>query len=175
MGRDIQTVTVARTTSNSSMSPFSCALLVLVSLCGISAIPKPLPGGTVGYRGVYPQLLKDKSVDYMSAAMKAANLAINDKIFEDESLNVEGIDAKRGVRQVYVPTFFTKHPQPQQVAFTAPLQQQQLHTRTNRDAQVYELPIFYDAYRPRDQKLFQYLRKMDIVDRGTSSFPVLSN
>ena len=84
----------------------------------------------------------NQNADYMQAAKHAAKMAVN--IFDDESLISS--NAQRPARQVYVPTFFTNQPQPQ-VA-----QLQQLN-RPSRDAQTYDLPIYYNEYRPANQQV----------------------
>eukprot|EP00091_Calanus_sinicus_P008945 TRINITY_DN2124_c0_g1_i3.p1 TRINITY_DN2124_c0_g1~~TRINITY_DN2124_c0_g1_i3.p1 ORF type:complete len:123 (-),score=39.89 TRINITY_DN2124_c0_g1_i3:102-470(-) len=120
------------------MQPISAVLVVV-----LASVANAVPGGYTGLGGLYKNM--NQNADYMEAAKHAAKMAVN--IFDDESLISES--AQRPARQsVYVPTFFTNQPQPQ----VAPSQLKQLN-RPSRDAQTYDLPIYYNEYRPASQQV----------------------
>jgi len=120
------------------MHSFSAVLVVLAA-----STANCVPGGYTGLGGLYKNM--NQNADYMEAAKHAAKMAVN--IFDDESLI--SVSAQRPARQsVYVPTFFTNQPQPE----VAQSQLQQLN-RPSRDAQTYDLPIYYNEYRPASQQL----------------------
>merc|ERR1712112_96466 len=112
------------------MLPYSVVLTVLAA-----SVANCHPGGYTGLGGLYKNM--NQNADYMPAAKHAAKMAVN--IFDE----VESENVVRSRKSVYVPTFFTNQPQP--VVQQAQLQQL---ARPARDAQTYDLPIYYNEYRP---------------------------
>merc|ERR1712138_328340 len=125
-------------TDITKMLPYSAVLAASVANCH--------PGGYTGLGGLYKNM--NQNADYMQAAKHAAKMAVN--IFDE--VESETVDRARK-STVYVPTFFTNQPQP--AVHQAQLQQL---NRPSRDAQTYDLPIYYNEYRPANQQL-QYWRK----------------
>merc|ERR1712058_148766 len=119
-------------TYTTKMLPYSAVLAASVVNCA--------PGGYTGLGGLYKNM--NQNADYMPAARHAAKMAVN--IFDE----VESENVVRSRKSVYVPTFFTNQPQP--VVQQAQLQQL---ARPQRDAQTYDLPIYYNEYRPANQQL----------------------
>merc|ERR1712212_1419257 len=115
-------------TDNTKMLPYSVVLTVLAA-----SVANCHPGGYTGLGGLYKNM--NQNADYMQAAKHAAKMAVN--IFDEvESETVER--ARKST--VYVPTFFTNQPQLQQL------------NRPSRDTQTYDLPIYYNEYRPANQQ-----------------------
>merc|ERR1711983_432157 len=119
------------TYTSTKMLPYSAVLAVLAA-----SVVNCAPGGYTGLGGLYKNM--NQNADYMPAAKIAAN------IFDE----VESENVVRSRKSVYVPTFFTNQPQP--VVQQAQLQQL---ARPQRDAQTYDLPIYYNEYRPANQQL----------------------
>merc|ERR1712200_170569 len=116
-------------------------MLALVVLSALLVVSSAAPGGYTGLGGLYKNM--NQNADYMQAAKHAAKMAVN--IFDEvESETVER--ARKST--VYVPTFFTNQPQP--AVHQAQLQQL---NRPSRDTQTYDLPIYYNEYRPANQQL----------------------
>merc|ERR1719373_85811 len=115
------------------------SVIAVVMMAGMALAA---PGGYTGLGGVYKELNQD--ADYIHLAKNAAKMQID--LFQDESLTTDE-EVRPARKAVYVPTFFTSVPQesvPSQVAVQA--------TRFSRNAntaQGYELPIFYNEYRPK--------------------------
>merc|ERR1711899_70480 len=119
----------------------STKMLALVVLSALLVVANCHPGGYTGLGGLYKNM--NQNADYMQAAKHAAKMAVN--IFDEvESETVER--ARKST--VYVPTFFTNQPQP--AVHQAQLQQL---NRPSRDTQTYDLPIYYNEYRPANQQL----------------------
>merc|ERR1711887_116357 len=138
MGTSVQCWTLHRiqTTHYTKMLPYSVVLTVLAA-----SVANCHPGGYTGLGGLYKNM--NQNADYMQAAKHAAKIAVN--IFDEvESETVER--ARKST--VYVPTFFTNQPQP--AVHQAQLQQL---NRPSRDTQTYDLPIYYNEYRPANQQL----------------------
>merc|ERR1712027_79413 len=124
------------TYTTTKMLPYSAVLAVLAA-----SVVNCAPGGYTGLGGLYKNM--NQNADYMQAAKHAAKMAVN--IFDEvESETVER--ARKST--VYVPTFFTNQPQP--AVHQAQLQQL---NRPSRDTQTYDLPIYYNEYRPANQQL----------------------
>merc|ERR1711978_709429 len=114
-------------TDKTKMLPYSVVLTVLAA-----SVANCHPGGYTGLGGLYKNMNQN-----------AAKMAVN--IFDEvESETVER--ARKST--VYVPTFFTNQPQP--AVHQAQLQQL---NRPSRDTQTYDLPIYYNEYRPANQQL----------------------
>merc|ERR1711970_1503710 len=125
-----------QTTHYTKMLPYSVVLTVLAA-----SVANSHPGGYTGLGGLYKNM--NQNADYTQAAKHAAKMAVN--IFDEvESETVER--ARKST--VYVPTFFTNQPQP--AVHQAQLQQP---NRPSRDTQTYDLPIYYNEYRPANQQL----------------------
>jgi len=106
------------------------------------------PGGYTGIGGVYKNLRLHPEA--MSAAKKASNMALALELENDESL-FQGA-ASRGERntQVYVPSFFTNEPQPAQPEVQGFARPQ----RDLQNPQLHALPIYRNAYRPKDASIY---------------------
>merc|ERR1712203_664848 len=113
----------------------------VIAVMMFAGVAVAAPGGYTGYGGVYKNM--NQGADYMNHAKSAAKMAIN--LFEDESLNI--VEEIRPARKaVYVPTFFTSVPQ-QPLAAQANNHGARFSRNTN--GQTYDLPIFYNEYRPK--------------------------
>merc|ERR1712168_1021195 len=110
------------TYTTTKMLPYSAVLAVLAA-----SVVNCAPGGYTGLGGLYKNM--NQNADYMPAAKIAVN------IFDE----VESENVVRSRKSVYVPTFFTNQPQP--VVQQAQLQQL---AGPARDAQTYDLPIYYN-------------------------------
>merc|ERR1739840_48248 len=124
--------------------------LFALSVSGCSyANPNPGPGGYTGLGGLYRNL--DQNKDYMDAAKGAAQMAQH--LFEDESLTL-GLENRQTRQTVYVPTFFTNTPQAQQAADfdLTPHARPSRQSADQAKAQTFDLPIYYNEYRPRNQQ-----------------------
>merc|ERR1712083_597681 len=124
-------------TDNTKMLPYSVVLTVLAA-----SVANCHPGGYTGLGGLYKNM--NQNADYMQAAKHAAKMAVN--IFDDPELGDASVVRAR--KSVYVPTFFTNQPQP-----ALPQAQLQQLKRPSRDAQTYDLPIYYNEYRPASQQI----------------------
>jgi len=115
----------------------------MIAVMMFAGVALAAPGGYTGIGGVYRNM--NQNADYMGHAKSAAKMAIN--LFEDESLNFdEGVRPAR--KAVYVPTFFTSVPQ-QPLAAQAANNQGARFSRNTNNGQTYDLPIFYNEYRPK--------------------------
>merc|ERR1712024_311358 len=117
-------------------------MLALVTLSALLVVSSAAPGGYTGLGGLYKNM--NQNADYMQAAKHAAKMAVN--IFDDPELGDASVVRAR--KSVYVPTFFTNQPQP-----ALPQAQLQQLKRPSRDAQTYDLPIYYNEYRPASQQI----------------------
>merc|ERR1712029_571003 len=130
---------VLDTKQNTDTTKMSCLCAAIV--LAFASVSYCHPGGYTGLGGLYKNM--NQNADYMQAAKHAAKMAVN--IFDEvESETVER--ARKST--VYVPTFFTNQPQP--AVHQAQLQQL---NRPSRDTQTYDLPIYYNEYRPANQQL----------------------
>merc|ERR1712172_225175 len=113
----------------------------MIAVMMFAGVALAAPGGYTGYGGVYRNM--NQGADYMNHAKSAAKMAIN--LFEDESLNFDE-EIRPARKAVYVPTFFTSVPQQAQ----ANNQGARFSRNTNtNNGQTYDLPIFYNEYRPK--------------------------
>ena len=131
------------------------SVIAVVMMAGVALAA---PGGYTGLGGVYKELNQD--ADYIHLAKNAAKMQID--LFQDESLTTDE-EVRPARKAVYVPTFFTSVPQesvPSQVAVQATRFSRNANTAQvylitcngillTFDFQRYELPIFYNEYRPK--------------------------
>ena len=131
------------------------SVIAVVMMAGVALAA---PGGYTGLGGVYKELNQD--ADYIQLAKNAAKIQYDR--FQDETLTTDE-EVRPARLAVYVPTFFTSVPQesvPSQVAVQATRFSRNANTAQvylitcngillTFDFQRYELPIFYNEYRPK--------------------------